>query len=190
MSLITGLVLVGLAAHAVSVLAAAGDTAADSVALILGLIAVTIRDRASANARRAPATTIVAILNGLILLAATAAVVSAAAHRLTHATPRVDGLPMLIISAVTAAALLTGAAVLGLDAAAEDLHMRSVLLDTLADATAAAGVASAGVVITTTGRFYWLDPALALAISAIVALAGTKLVADGARELRQARQPH
>lgn len=186
-SLIAGLVVVGLAAHAISVLAAAGDTAADSVALILGLLAVTIRDRRpGADAQRSPATTIVAILNGLILLAVTGVVVWEAAHRLARPATTVAGLPMLIVSAVTAAVLLVGAWVLGAEAADEDLHMRSVLLDTLADALAAAGVAAAGAVIAATGRFYWLDPVVALAISLIVAVAGLKLVADGAQQLRRA----
>lgn len=59
---------------------------------------------------------------------------------------------------------------LGASAADEDLHMRSVLLDTLADAAAAGAVAIAGAVIALTGRFFWLDPALALAIAVLVAV--------------------
>lgn len=48
LALIIGLVIAGLLAHAVSVLAAAGDTNADCFALVLGLIAIgtrTIRTR-------------------------------------------------------------------------------------------------------------------------------------------------
>jgi len=44
-ALIGGLVTVGITARSVGVLAAAGDTLADSVALALGLIAVALRDR-------------------------------------------------------------------------------------------------------------------------------------------------
>jgi len=44
-----------------------------------------------------------------------------------------------------------------------------VLLDTLADAASAAAVAVAGAVIALTGRFFWLDPVLALAIAVVIA---------------------
>ncbi|MGH1526771.1 cation transporter [Leifsonia sp. L25] len=45
LALIAGLVVAGLLAHSVSVLAAAGDTVADCFALVLGLIAIALRDR-------------------------------------------------------------------------------------------------------------------------------------------------
>lgn len=45
--MIAGLVLAGLTAHSLGVLAAAGDFAADSVALMLGLVAVALGDRPS-----------------------------------------------------------------------------------------------------------------------------------------------
>lgn len=63
-SLIAALVIVGLVAHSVGVLAAAGDTAADSVALLLGLIAVAVRDRTT-YARRRLAIPAVALINGV-----------------------------------------------------------------------------------------------------------------------------
>lgn len=95
--------------------------------------------------------------------------------RLIRGVPEVHGLPVLIVSAVTMAVLLVGAWVLGASAADEDLHMRSVLLDTLADAAAAGAVAVAGAVIAVTGRFYWLDPALALVIAVVVAVPSSTL---------------
>lgn len=45
LAIIAGLVTVGVVAHSVGVRAAAGDALADSAALALGLIAVTLRDR-------------------------------------------------------------------------------------------------------------------------------------------------
>lgn len=166
--LITALVVVGLAAHSVGVIAAAGDTAADSVAVVLGLIAVTVRDR-TAYAWRSLAIPVVALINGGALLVVAALIAAESISRLARGVPEVRGLPVLIVSAVTMAVLLAGAWVLGASAANEDLHMRSVLLDTLADAAAAAAVAAAGAVIALTGRFFWLDSVLALAIAAVVA---------------------
>ncbi|OBJ39260.1 hypothetical protein A5621_01580 [Mycobacterium colombiense] len=159
-SLITALVVVGLAAHSVGVIAAAGDTAADSVALVLGLIAVTVRDR-TAYAWRSVAIPVVALINGGALLVVAALIAAESIRRLARGVPEVRGLPVLIVSAVTMAVLLAGAWVLGASAANEDLYMRSVLLDTLADAAAAGAVAIAGAVIALTGRFFWLDSVLA-----------------------------
>jgi cobalt-zinc-cadmium efflux system protein len=167
LSLIAALVIVGLAAHSVGVLAAAGDTAADSVALVLGLIAATVRDR-STHPRRSLAIPAAALINGSALLVVTALILVEAARRLCRGAPEVHGLPVLIVSGVTMSVLLVGAWVLGASAANEDLHMRSVLLDTLADAAAAGAVAIAGAVIALTGQFFWLDPALALLIAVVV----------------------
>jgi cation diffusion facilitator family transporter len=165
--LIAALVIVGLTAHSVGVLAAAGDTAADSVALVIGLIAVKVQDR-STHPRRSLAIPAAALINGSTLLAVTALILVGAVRRLCRGAPEVHGLPVLIVSGVTMAVSLVGAWVLGAAAANEDLHMRSVLLDTLADAAAAGAVAIAGAVIALTGRFFWLDPALTLVVAVVV----------------------
>jgi cation diffusion facilitator family transporter len=182
-ALIAALVAVGLIAHSVSVIAAAGDTAADSVALILGLIAVTVRDRSS-HPRRSLAIPVVALINGSALLVVAVLIMAESLRRLIRGVPEVHGLPVLIVSAVTMAVLLIGAWVLGASAANEDLHMRSVLLDTLADAAAAGAVAIAGAVIAVTGRFYWLDPALAVLIAVVVAFPASMLCVKAVSAIR------
>jgi Co/Zn/Cd efflux system component len=48
-----------------------------------------------------------------------------------------------------------------------DLSVAAVLLDTVADAATAAGVAVVGAIILATDGWYWLDPAVALAISVV-----------------------
>jgi hypothetical protein len=47
-------------------------------------------------------------------------------------------------------------------------NIKAVLLDTAADAGAAAGVAVTGAIIFVTGRWNWLDPAVALAIAVVI----------------------
>jgi cobalt-zinc-cadmium efflux system protein len=183
LSLIAALVLVGLAAHSVGVLAAAGDTAIDSVALVLGLIAVTVRDR-STHPRRSLAIPVVALINSGALLVVLALIVVEAVRRLHRGVPEVHGVPVLIVSGLMMAVLLVGAWVLGSSAANEDLHMRSVLLDTLADAATAGAVASAGAVIALTGRFFWLDPTLALAIAVVVAVPAIALCSKAVAAMR------
>ncbi len=111
-------------------------------------------------------------------------IVVEAIRRLARGVPAVPGLAVLIVSAVTMAVLLLGARMLGASAANEDLHMRSVLLDTLADAAAAGAVAVAGAVIALTGRFYWLDPVLALAIAAVVAVPAGELCLKAIASIR------
>jgi cation diffusion facilitator family transporter len=186
--MIAGLVIAGLFAHSLGVLAAAGDFAADSVALILGLVAVTIRDRGH-GPRSSRATTAVALINGAALLTVSVLVIVEAVHRLLAGASTVQGLPMLIISVISTIVMLAGALILGLGAGNEDLHMRSVLLDTLADGAAAAAVAVAGGVIALTHRFYWLDPALAAIIAAAIGVAAITLLADGIKELRARSAP-
>jgi cobalt-zinc-cadmium efflux system protein len=100
----------------------------------------------------------------------------AAIQRLAAGSHRVEGLPVLVVSAFAAAVMLAGALVLGGDDGEEDLNVKAVLLDTSADAAAAAGVAASGAVILGTGGWYWLDPAIALVIALIVGYHAQKLV--------------
>jgi cobalt-zinc-cadmium efflux system protein len=183
-ALIVGLVVAGIAANSVSVLAAAGDTVADCLALILGLVAIALRDRDPDHPRAATPIAIAALVNATLLLAVTISVVLEAVSRLLAGSPPVEGAPMVIVSVVTVVVMLAGAVVLGRSAADEDLHMRSVLLDALADAAAAAGIAIAGVVILATGSLFWLDPVLALAVSALIAVAAVQLVVKALAALR------
>jgi cobalt-zinc-cadmium efflux system protein len=80
--------------------------------------------------------------------------------------------------------MLARAVDLGRSAADEDLHMRSVLLDALADAAAAAGVAVAGAIILATGGLYWLDPVIGLLIAALILIAAVRLMAKAIAALR------
>ena len=125
------LVVVGLLSHSLGVLAAGGDYIADSAAILLGIIAVTIRDRAASQSR---ATTYVALIDGFLLVIITGWVIVEAGRRLLTGTPEIHGLPVLLVSALAIVVMLVGAVILGRDAGREDLHMRSVMLDTLSDA--------------------------------------------------------
>jgi cobalt-zinc-cadmium efflux system protein len=186
LALIGGLVTVGIAAGSVGVLAAAGDTLADSVALALGLIAVALRDRDPEHPRANRPLAIVALINATILIAVTVGVVIEAIVRLREGSAAVLGLPMAVVSLITLAVMIAGALVLGLSAHREDIHMKSVLLDTLADAAAAAGVLVVGTVIWLTGGLYWLDPVIALILAAVIGYAGTRLAAQAVAALRGA----
>ncbi|CAN5343951.1 hypothetical protein BH11ACT4_BH11ACT4_15890 [soil metagenome] len=186
LALIGGLVTVGITAGSVGVLAAAGDTLVDAVALILGLVAVTLRDRDSGGPGAHRPIAIVALINSLLLVAVTVGVAIEAIVRLREGSPSVLGLPMAVVALITLVVMLVGALVLGLSAHREDIHMKSVLIDTLADAAAAAGVLIAGTLIWLTRGLYWLDPVIALVLAAVIGYTGIRLAAQAVAALRGA----
>jgi cobalt-zinc-cadmium efflux system protein len=181
-AMIVALVAVGIASRSLGVIAAGGDYVADATAILLGIVAVTVRDRIGPHSQ---ATTYVALLNGAVLLVVTGFVLTEAFDRLIHGTPDIHGLPVLVVSSVAALVMIAGVFILGRDAGREDLHMRSVLLDTLSDALAAAGVAVAGGVIYVTGRLFWIDSAISVVIAVIVGVGATRLLRDVVRALRR-----
>ena len=183
LGLITALVIVGLAAHSLAVLAAGADYLADAGAIGVSLLAIWLASRPPTAARPGGyphATNIAALVNAGWLLVLNISIAVAAIQRLAAGTHRVDGLPVLIVSAIAAAVMLAGALILrggpDDDDGQEDLNVKAVLLDTAADAAAAAGVAVSGAIILATGGLYWLDPAIALAIAVIVGYHALKLV--------------
>jgi cobalt-zinc-cadmium efflux system protein len=172
-AMIASLLIVGFASHSLGVLAAGGDYVADSTAIGLGILSVTIRDRVGEHSK---VPTAVAALNASALLVVSVIVFIEGARRLTEGTPSVHGLPVLIVSAVATAVMVAGVLVLTTGSGAEDLHMRSVLLDTVSDALASAAVAVSGLVIYVTGRFYWLDSALSVVIAIVIAVGAGRLL--------------
>ena len=193
LALIAGLVAVGIAGHSVGLLAAGGDYVADSGALGLALLAIWLRDRPPTASRPQGyphATAYAALANAGLLLVVVVLVFIAAAHRLLTGTGHVHGLPVTLAAGVAAAVMVAGALVLGGDLDQDDdtdadrANMRAVLLDTVADAVAAAGVAIAGLIILFTGGWFWLDPAVALIICIVVGYHAILLLRDTSRTVR------
>jgi len=89
------------------------------------------------------------------------------------------------VSVIATGVMMFGIFILGTQAGEEDLHMRSVLLDTIADALAAAAVAVGGAVIYVTGRFFWLDSVLAAGIGVVVGIGALRLLRDAVTALRR-----
>jgi cation diffusion facilitator family transporter len=168
-ALVTGLILVGVSAHSLGVLAEGADYLADAAAIGVSLLAIWLSGRPAT--RRHPhgypkATVVAALVNGGWLFILSLLVTGGAIHRLATTTQHVHGLPVLVISGLAAVVMLGGALILGGHADDDDQHgelnMRAVLLDTAADAAAAAGVAITGGVILAVRGLYWLDPTVAL----------------------------
>jgi cobalt-zinc-cadmium efflux system protein len=186
------LVVVGVSAHSIGVLAAGVDYLADAAAIGVSLVAIGLANRPPTAARPngyPKATTWAALLNSGWLLVLTVLVMVAAAARLVGGTHEVHGLPVLVVSGVAALFMLGGALVLGGDEDDDDdqggnLNMRAVLLDTVSDSVAAGAVAIVGAVILVTNGSYWLDPAVALLVSGTIAFQALRLVRNVLIELR------
>jgi cobalt-zinc-cadmium efflux system protein len=190
--LVVGLVIVGVTAHSLAVLAAGGDYLLDAAGVVVALLAIRLsaRPRDSRLQRGLNASAVAALINSGWLLVLEVLVAATAIDRLSNGTPHVAGLPVLIISVIAALVMAGGALVLRADGTDQDdehdLSIAAVLLDTVADATAAAGVAAAGAIILATGGWYWLDPAVALAVAVVVAYHALALIRKAVTRLRPA----
>jgi cobalt-zinc-cadmium efflux system protein len=191
LSLVTALVIVGLAAHSLAVLAAGVDYLADAAAIGVSLFAIRLASRPPSRARPdgyPNATSIAAVVNAGWLLVLNIAITVAVIQRLAAGTRRVEGLPVLIVSGIAAGVMLAGALVLRgdpiQDDGGEDLNVKAVLLDTAADAAAAGGVAASGAIILGADGWYWLDPATALTIAMIIAYQAQKLARKAVSAIR------
>jgi cobalt-zinc-cadmium efflux system protein len=191
--LVGGLIAVGLSAHSLAVLAEGVDYVADAAAIAVSLLAIWASNRpptAKHPYGYPKATTLAAALNAGWLLVLSLLVAAGATDRLVTGTRQVHGLPVLIISGVAAAVMVAGALILGGDIDDPDdeedgdLNMRAILLDTAADAAAAAGVAATGGVILATDGLFWLDPVVALVIALVVGYHAARLLGAIATALR------
>jgi len=117
LGLITALVVVGLAAHSLAVLAAGADYLADAAAIGVSLVAIWLAARPRGYPK---ATNIAALVNAGWLLILNIAITVAAIQHLAAGAHRVEGLPVLIVSAIAAAVMLAGALVLGGDDGDDD----------------------------------------------------------------------
>lgn len=126
------------------------------------------------------ATRVAALINAGWLLLLELLVADSAADRLFTRTPQVGGLAVLIVSGIAALVMAVGVLILRSDGDDEDgerdLSVAAVLLDTIADASAAAGVAVIGGVILASGGWYWLDPAVALIIALVISWHAAALI--------------
>jgi cobalt-zinc-cadmium efflux system protein len=180
LALVAGLTVAGLVVGSVSLLATAGDCIGDAFALGLGLLAVHLRDRHG----KAGATNVVALVNVAVLLVVSVGVLIEASVRLIGGAPEVPGVPVLLGGAATAVILGIGVLVLGTGAGREDLHMRSVLLDTASDSVAAGAVAFTGALIALAHGLYWLDPAVGAVIALVIMIGAVRLLVDIVRAIR------
>ncbi|MGH2852622.1 MAG: cation diffusion facilitator family transporter [Solirubrobacteraceae bacterium] len=171
LAMVIALLLVGIFANSLGVLASGADYLGDALGTGLSLVALKMSRHEHGHPR---ATSFAALINASLLLLVTLAVTLEAINRLSTGAPSVHGLPVVVVSVIAAAAMIVCAVILG--DVAGDLNMQSVMLDTVADAAAAIGVAVSGAIILLTNGNYWLDSVVALVIAVVVGYHALRLI--------------
>ncbi|HLX87925.1 MAG TPA: cation diffusion facilitator family transporter, partial [Acidimicrobiales bacterium] len=177
-ALLVGLVAVGVVAHSLGVLSAAGDYLADALAIGLSLFTIRLSRRTPTVKRSygyERSTILAALVNAALVVAVMTVVIVVALERLVNGTPAVHGGPVVAVSALAAVVMFLGVLVLRGD---DDLNVRSILLDTTADAVTGICVAVTGLVILVAGGLYWLDPAVALVVALVIGVRATGLLRE------------
>jgi cobalt-zinc-cadmium efflux system protein len=171
-------IVAAVAFDSLALLADSAHLATDVVALGLALVALMLSTRPASSRTTygwERAEVLAALLNAALLLAASAWIVWEAIGRFSDPA-EVDGAGVAVIGVL-------GLVVNGVSAwlvarvSGHNLNLRGAFLHLASDALGSLGVVVAGVVIATTGST-WVDPAISLAITALVLVATWSLVRD------------
>jgi len=171
----------GFWANSIALLAEATHMLADSVSLLLGILAIRFgrrvasADRTYGNRRFQ---TLAAYTNGLTLLALTIWVLVEAARRMI-APPEVNGGAMLAVAAIGAVANVVAYLLLS---GASSLNERSARAHVMSDVLGSAAAIAAACIILEVG---WLaaDPLLSIAVSFLILRSGWQLTRESAHVL-------
>jgi cobalt-zinc-cadmium efflux system protein len=173
-------IVLGLRANSLALLADAGHNFVDVIGLILAWGAIKLADHAP-SARFTyglRGTTILASLaNSGLLLLATGAIAWEAIERIGNPPPVQGALVMYV--ALAGIAVNGGSALLFLHGRHQDLNARAAFLHLLGDALIAVSVMLSGLIVMKTGLL-WLDPVIALAVSAVIVYGAWSVLRDSA----------
>lgn len=167
----------GLRANSLALISEAGHNASDALALLLSFVAVHFQalpatERKTFGYRRAGV--LAAFLNAIALIAISVWIAVAA---VTHFARPVHSSPdtMMVVAAV--GMVMNGVIAAMLWRVSHDLNMRSAFLHMLGDALSTAAVIVGGAAIYFTGS-EWIDPALSLAIAALILWSSLAIVRE------------
>jgi cobalt-zinc-cadmium efflux system protein len=161
-------VVFGLRAHSVALLADAGHNVSDVVGLLMawGATVLAVKPPTSTYTYGFRGTSILAAFsNSLLLLVAVGAIGWEAIQRLL-AQPAVAGSEVAWVAAA-GIVINTSVALMFMRGRHHDLNIRAAFLHMATDAAISLGVLISGLLISRTGWF-WLDPAVSLAIVAVI----------------------
>lgn len=161
-------VMFGIAAHSLALLADAGHNLGDVLGLILAWGALYLGQRPPTDRRTygmKRSSILAALANAVTLLLATGGITWEAIRRFAEPAP-VSGW-IVIWVALGGVAVNTATALVFHEGRKRDLNVRGAFLHMAADAAVSAGVVLAGIIILLSG-WQWVDPAVSLAVSAVI----------------------
>ena len=168
----------GLRAHSLSLVSEAGHNVSDAAALLLSFAAMWLGSQ-PANAAKTfgyqRAGVLAAFFNALALVAVSTWIALEALERLRHPEP-VAATLMMIVAAF--GLVMNGAiATLLWRTGSDDVNLRSVFVHMAGDTLSTAAVIAGGLLIRLTGA-QWIDPALSLAIAALILWSSVAIVRE------------
>lgn len=161
------LVVAGIKAHSLALLSEAGHNLTDFVALLLSLVAVYLQSRppsATHTYGYHRAGVLAALVNAATLVIISFLIFYEGVKRIQQPQPVHAGTMMWVAAA---GVIMNGAIALMLYRTDRDVNVRSALLHEIGDTLSTAAVIGGGWVILATGQT-WIDPALSLAIGALI----------------------
>lgn len=172
--------VIGFLAPSTALLADAGHNLGDVAALLTAWGAAILAKRGRSERFTwglGSASILAPLFNAVVLLVVTGAVASEAGRRLLHPVAA----PGLTVAAVAAAGIVVNGATAWLFAAGRhaDVNRRAVYLHMASDAAVSAAVAVVGVILWFT-HWFWLDPLVSLAVSAVIVFSSVGLLRDTA----------
>lgn len=158
----------GVRAHSLSLLSEAGHNVSDAAALLLSFVAVWFGNQPANDAKTfgyQRAGVLAAFFNALALVAVSTWIAIEAIERFRHPAV-VATTPMMAVAAT--GVVMNGVIALMLwRSSTDDVNLRSVFVHMLGDTLSTAAVIVGAVLIDLTGMA-WIDPALSLAIAALI----------------------
>ncbi|PYV81367.1 MAG: cation transporter [Acidobacteria bacterium] len=161
------LVVAGMKAHSLALLSEAGHNLTDFVALLLSLVAVYLQSRppsATHTYGYHRAGVLAALVNAATLVIISFLIFYEGVKRIQQPQSVHAGTMMWVAAA---GVIMNGAIALMLYRTDRDVNVRSALLHEIGDTLSTAAVIGGGWAILTTGQT-WIDPALSLAIGALI----------------------
>lgn len=157
----------GLHAHSLALVSEAGHNASDALALVLSFVAVYFQGRPPNDQKTfgyQRAGVLAAFLNALALILIAIWIAMEAIDRFEHPHP-IEANIMMIVAA--AGVIMNGVIAAMLWRVGKDVNIRSVFIHMLGDTLSTAAVIVGGLAILYTGMI-WIDPALSIAIAAMI----------------------
>jgi len=171
------LIFAGIRAHSLALLSEAGHNLSDFLALLLSLVAVFLQSRPASSTKTygyQRAGVLAALVNAGSLVVVSFFIFYEAVQRLQH-PEQVQARVMMGVAA--AGVVMNGVIALLLYRSGGDVNIRSALLHEVGDTLSTAAVIVGGWAILVT-RNYWIDPALSIAIGALILWSGFGIVRE------------